>query len=175
MRDALIGPSFLLLAFNVILLHLLFWGFMIVCVTLGDRIATLASWQFSKTLHGLFFHFALGLIAFAMGNVLLLLLGVYNAVVMRILVIGCCFLLWTRRSALKTIMSICDDAIQAIITQIRAQGWLQIVFYALVIFSCMYIYMGWNLAFIPYSTAWDANHAYLFIPRAWAHHNGIYR
>lgn len=35
--------------------------------------------------------------------------------------------------------------------------------------------MGWNLSFIPYSTAWDANHAYLFFPRAWAHNNGIYR
>ncbi len=52
--------------------------------------------------------------------------------------------------------------------------WVSILYYLLVIVTCVYIYMGMNLAYIPYPTAWDANHAYIFTPRAWATHNGIY-
>lgn len=32
-----------------------------------------------------------------------------------------------------------------------------------------------QLAFIPYSTAWDANHAYMFFPKIWADNHGLYR
>lgn len=28
------------------------------------------------------------------------------------------------------------------------------------------------LSFIPYPTAWDANHAYMYIPKVWAEHHG---
>jgi hypothetical protein len=31
------------------------------------------------------------------------------------------------------------------------------------------------LAFIPYSTAWDANHAYMYIPKILAENHGVLR
>jgi len=33
---------------------------------------------------------------------------------------------------------------------------------------------SWNLSFIPYSTAWDANHAYMYFPKIWALNNGVF-
>ena len=44
-----------------------------------------------------------------------------------------------------------------------------------VILSVAYLYMWIQNAFIPYSTAWDANHEYMYIPKILAENAGIYR
>ncbi|MBS8121456.1 hypothetical protein [Candidatus Vampirococcus lugosii] len=44
----------------------------------------------------------------------------------------------------------------------------------LIIVSISYIYFGFVLSYIPYPTAWDANHAYMFYPKMWALNNGYY-
>ncbi len=41
--------------------------------------------------------------------------------------------------------------------------------------SLSYIYIGIQNSFIPYSTAWDANHEYMYIPKILAENAGIYR
>ena len=38
----------------------------------------------------------------------------------------------------------------------------------------MYYFYGFNLSFIPYSTAWDANHAYMYLPKIWSLNNGTF-
>jgi hypothetical protein len=38
--------------------------------------------------------------------------------------------------------------------------------------TIMYLCYGLMLSFIPYPTAWDANHAYMYIPKVWAEHHG---
>ncbi len=48
------------------------------------------------------------------------------------------------------------------------------VYVLLMLFSIMYIYHGFVLADIPYPTAWDANHAYMYYPRIWALNSGYY-
>ena len=45
----------------------------------------------------------------------------------------------------------------------------------LLILSLVYVYHGFVLADIPYPTAWDANHAYMYYPRIRALNNGYYR
>ncbi len=44
----------------------------------------------------------------------------------------------------------------------------------LLVASVLYIYFGFLLAYIPYPTAWDANHAYMFYPKMWALNNWFY-
>ena len=44
----------------------------------------------------------------------------------------------------------------------------------LLILSVMYFYYGMQNSFIPYSTAWDANHEYLYLPKIIAENAGIY-
>ncbi|MDR0283134.1 MAG: hypothetical protein LBI53_07815 [Candidatus Peribacteria bacterium] len=39
----------------------------------------------------------------------------------------------------------------------------------------MYYLYGFQNSFIPYSTAWDANHEYLYIPKIIAENAGILR
>ena len=43
------------------------------------------------------------------------------------------------------------------------------------LFSLAYLYMWIQNAFVPYSTAWDANHEYMYIPKILAENAGIYR
>ncbi len=45
----------------------------------------------------------------------------------------------------------------------------------LIIFSLMYYYFWFQLSFIPYSTAWDANHAYMYLPKIWSLNNWVFR
>jgi len=39
----------------------------------------------------------------------------------------------------------------------------------------MYYFYGFELSFIPYSTAWDANHAYMYQPKVLAENFGVLR
>lgn len=41
--------------------------------------------------------------------------------------------------------------------------------------SLLYYMYGFQLSVIPYSTAWDANHAYMYVPKILAENNGVMR
>ena len=45
----------------------------------------------------------------------------------------------------------------------------------LIVLSLAYLYMWIQNAFVPYSTAWDANHEYMYIPKILAENAGVYR
>jgi hypothetical protein len=45
---------------------------------------------------------------------------------------------------------------------------ISIIVAFLIIFSLMYFHFGFLMSWIPYPTAWDANHAYMFYPKMWA-------
>lgn len=50
--------------------------------------------------------------------------------------------------------------------------WIGIVLLAI---SIIYYLYGFQLSIIPYSTAWDANHEYMYIPKVLAENHGVIR
>ncbi len=50
-----------------------------------------------------------------------------------------------------------------------------IVIFIPILLSLAYLYMWIQNAFTPYSTAWDANHEYMYIPKILAENAGVYR
>lgn len=46
--------------------------------------------------------------------------------------------------------------------------WRRRVILILFAFSIMYYLYGFQLSFVPYSTAWDANHEYMYAPKVLA-------
>ncbi|MDR0606946.1 MAG: hypothetical protein LBG52_01020 [Candidatus Peribacteria bacterium] len=50
-----------------------------------------------------------------------------------------------------------------------------IVIGVLILISIVYWYYGFQNSFIPYSTAWDANHEYMYTPKMLAENNGVMR
>ena len=63
---------------------------------------------------------------------------------------------------------IINDCSKVLFTSSRSR-----VFFSLLLISIVYFYLGFNLSFIPYSTAWDANHAYMYVPKVMANYHGM--
>ena len=43
-----------------------------------------------------------------------------------------------------------------------------------ILLSVVYYYYGFAMSYIPYSTAWDANHAYMYYPKVWAENHSMF-
>lgn len=54
-------------------------------------------------------------------------------------------------------------------------SWWKYALLILLVFSLVYYFYWFQLSFIPYSTAWDANHAYMYTPRVIAGNNWLLR
>ncbi|MEI6673245.1 MAG: hypothetical protein WCL02_08270 [bacterium] len=57
-------------------------------------------------------------------------------------------------------------------SNVKDDRWKRIGIVLLAISIIYYLY-GFQLSYIPYSTAWDANHAYMYIPRILAQNHGV--
>lgn len=54
--------------------------------------------------------------------------------------------------------------------KVNRRKWIGIILLAI---SIIYYLYGFQLSYIPYSTAWDANHAYMYVPRILAQNHGV--
>ncbi len=174
LKDALLGQWTLILAFNVaVILFVVYW-FMIAMTVLGSRVFALLRWRIAEWMHDTFLKFTLGLIVFCLINVILLLINAYYGVVIYAQVAGLSWLMWKYAAERKHILHSVESFVQSIHSALSQHTTTKILYYGIIIVACMYVFMGLNLAYIPYPTAWDANHAYILFPRAWAIHNGYY-
>lgn len=48
------------------------------------------------------------------------------------------------------------------------------IYSILIVVTLMYMMFWFNLSYIPYSTARDANHAYMYYPKVWSLNNGVF-
>ena len=105
---------------------------------------------------------------------LLLWIGALYGIISRILFLWLWFMMWYERSNLKKrseiILWILDNVKDWIKTR---QIWYTLIL-VLIILSLSYIYLGIQNAFTPYSTAWDANHEYMYIPKILAENAWVY-
>ena len=76
-------------------------------------------------------------------------------------------ILHTKNDLLKT-----KEWIETSLSEKIVDGELNYLYFFLLISSVLYVYFGFYYSFIPYPTAWDANHAYMYIPRMWAENGG---
>ena len=99
--------------------------------------------------------------------------------------------LWFMARYERKQLSVWGDIIEAILE--KAKNWLVygtwnlnskefwsskiwfIALFVLVLLSVSYLYIWIQNAFTPYSTAWDANHEYMYIPKILAENAWIYR
>lgn len=92
---------------------------------------------------------------------------------MWILFLGLGYMVWRMKDDMlpyKTIISDIADEFKGEKLKTNRRKWLGIILLAI---SLIYYLYGFQLAFIPYSTAWDANHAYMYFPKIVAENHGI--
>ena len=84
-------------------------------------------------------------------------------------VVVCGYLIWRETSFWKTLARNMSVLIN---THLGFDTFSKGLTTVLLGITIMYLCYGIMLAFIPYPTAWDANHAYMYIPKVWAEHHG---
>lgn len=106
------------------------------------------------------------------------LLNILFPIVSRWLFAGWIFLVWKNRNTLYDAWQLVPQTIRTTKELLRSQSLtnkiLWWVFILIVVVWFWYIINGFQLSFMPYTTAWDANHAYMFYPKMWSFNNWIY-
>jgi hypothetical protein len=128
--------------------------------------------RLSRTTTHIIFTMALGLVTNMFVMYLLLLIGGMYPIVVWMIFLLMGSLIYRQRKELQADYQTLSDAWSGAIDKKSRLRWLQ---QGIVVAAIVYLLYGFQLAFIPYSTAWDANHAYMFFPKIRADNHGLYR
>ncbi len=123
----------------------------------------------------LFINFGLGLATFLLFNWILMGLGIFYGAIAWLMLIGGGVLVYFRRKALAESSELIATTFQAFTITKLNQDPRKLAFIILIAFSVLYYLIGFQLSFIPYPTAWDANHEYMYIPKVIAKYHGVIR
>lgn len=99
---------------------------------------------------------------------------VYYPLVNRLQIGLIAFLIWKSKNQLQGMATTINASIQSLFLNKKTNSyqWVAII---LLLVSFAYYFIGFKLAYIPYPTARDANHAYMLIPNAISSVHGLAR
>lgn len=154
------------------LIFLALIGVMIVGLyTLGTWMYTHVFKQNIDTWSDILLAFGLGLGGFLLINYLLITTQLFFRPIAWLQLIGLIVVSILYKDSRKATSQIISNSV----TTLRQLPLSMKIFFGILIsISVVYVLFSFNLAYIPYSTAWDANHAYMFFPKVWALNNGIF-
>ena len=91
-----------------------------------------------------------------------------------LILVGLAVLIYLQRKSLKEIFNGLLEETNEFIEELNQSefSWVKYVFIWIFAVALWYVFVGLNYTFIPYPTAWDANHAYMFIPRVYGIYDG---
>lgn len=84
-------------------------------------------------------------------------------------------MIYLARAQLKEYGSLVTDIFVTCKEKLESNDLWTIVIFVLMLFSFVYLFYGLQNSFIPYSTARDANHEYMYTPKILAENAGVYR
>lgn len=174
-KDGLVWSGFIIYIINNLLLFVLWAYFIVWTLALGKFISKLIIKFKENRIQELFLNFGLGLGIILLLTQLLMWFGLFHPVVVRVIFLGLSWIIWLMRDELKEDKNIISNLLSGFkLENVKKNRW-QWIMLVLIIFSIIYYFYGFQLSFIPYSTAWDANHEYLYVPKVIAENFGIIR
>lgn len=173
-KNAILGPGFLIMLFKYAILFIIIAYFIVGLLSTGTRIRKKLFGSHARTIEHVFLNIGLGLIAFCLVSMILILFHLFYGIIIALLFIGYGVCSRMMRRELKLAKEPLEDILNMISRKSVKSSPLMLVYALLILFSLMYAFHGFVLADIPYPTAWDANHAYMYYPRIWALNNGYY-
>lgn len=162
--------SFIFLFNTVVLLSLIiifFWGIYIIGTKLYEHFTKKTTSNWSDILLSLWLW--IGIFLFI--NYILVLAQLFYPVLAWIQLGFLAYIVWSKNSVLSTTSSIITESLNTIYNHKDNRTRIYTI---LIVISLLYIMLSFNLSFIPYSTAWDANHAYMYYPKIRALNNGVF-
>ncbi|MCK9467403.1 MAG: hypothetical protein M0P94_03680 [Candidatus Absconditabacterales bacterium] len=174
-KDGLIGSGFVIFIINNLLLFILGAYFVVGTLALGKFLSKKITKFKENRIQELFLNFGLGLGIILLLSQTLMGFGLFHPIVIRIIFLGLAGMIWLMKNELKEDKNIISNLLSGFkLENLKKNRW-QWIMLILVIFSIIYYFYGFQLSFIPYSTAWDANHEYLYVPKVIAENFGIIR
>lgn len=133
----------------------------------GCKLFTQHSWQ------NLILSFGIGLVAFLVVGQFLMGFGIFYSRVIWLIVAVIGVVSRLQHKQLAPHLTTLESVLAKLHQLLQKPGaW---IFMVLILLSFGYVFFGFNHAMIPYPTAWDANHEYLYIPKVIAENHGILR
>jgi len=174
-KDGLIWSGFVIFIINNLLLFILWAYFVVWTLALGKFLSKKITKFKENRIQELFLNFGLWLGIILLLSQTLMGFGLFHPIVIRIIFLGLAWMIWLMKNELKEDKNIISNLLSGFkLENLKKNRW-QWIMLILVIFSIIYYFYGFQLSFIPYSTAWDANHEYLYVPKVIAENFGIIR
>ena len=169
------SAGFIILMINTLFLYFLSVYVIVWLTALGTWISQ--KWiKFQQTRwQEMLINFGIGLGVLLLLMYVITMLHLIRWILIAIIFVGLGFMVWYMKSSLEVYTHIIGEVVQEFRgPKLQANRWKWIGIVLLAISILYYIY-GFQLAFIPYSTAWDANHAYMYTPKILAENHGVLR
>jgi len=167
--------GFLILCFNTMILYFLGMYFILGALSLGTWISK--KWiKFSETRwQEMFINFGIGIGVILLLLYILSMMTIFYPAITWLLALWIGFMIrymWKDLTEYKEIIVPMFEEMKLYKIKENKWKWIGIILLGL---ALMYYFYGFNLSFIPYSTAWDANHEYMYIPKVLAENHGVLR
>ena len=161
----LLWNTSLLLGVGILILFAMF--------SLGSRITRISKLFSHIGLRETLLSFWAGLVAFLVVMQILMGFWIFYWPILWIILIACLILARKEKSHLNIHLENVNQFLTTLHTQIRKKNtWIWMILLA---WSLAYFYFGFSHTIIPYPTARDANHEYLYTPKVIADNGGILR
>ncbi len=172
-KDSFIASGAILYIINEWLLFMLWVYFLVGSLAFGTWLSNLIFKFKENRIQELFLNFWIWLWALLILWQTLIWFWAFHPIVSWIIFLGLWFFVWYERMKMKEYSNIFWESINSLNS--NSWDWWKYILLILVIFSFVYYFYGFQLSFIPYSTAWDANHAYMYTPKVIAENYGLLR
>ena len=172
-KDGFVWSGFVVFIINNLILFVLWAYFVVWTLALWSWLSKMIIKFKENRIQELFLKFGFGLGAILILTQILIWFWLFHPVVVRIVFLGLGWLIWYMRKELSEYSNIISNLLSGFnIKSLNKNRW-QWIMIILVVFSIIYYFYWFQLSFIPYSTAWDANHEYLYVPKVIAENFGI--
>lgn len=170
-KDKIFLDWFFMFFVNTLLLFSLWITFIVWTLAFWNRLSKLIFKFKEYRLQELFLNFGIWLWAFLLLCQIFVWFRIFYPVVAWLLFWVLVFFIIYQKNDLKEYWSL----ISWIFSSMNKWSFIKLLILLLLVFSLMYYFNWFQLSFIPYSTAWDANHAYMYTPKIIAENHWLLR
>ena len=175
-KESILGSSwFLMLAINILFLYFLgiytIIGLTSIWHLINKHIIRLPQ----QRLQELLLNFWIWLWSFLLLIKILISFSIFYGILTWIIFIGLGVAIYFTKKELHKYKTLVEEELTHFHQSSLKKQPILWIWLILIAISILYFFYGSTLSFIPYSTAWDANHAYMYIPKVLAENHGVLR
>lgn len=176
LKETIFGSTgLIILCLNTLLVYWLGLYFLGWLLSIGTRISDKRI-KFGQTRRQeMAMNFGIGLGVFLLLMKALLIFDMLYPIITRIIFLSFGVALYLNKQKLSIYGEIVNNMMSGFTKNALAQNRTKRIGLALIAIAILYYFYWFQLALIPYSTAWDANHEYMYIPKILAENHGVLR